>query len=97
MSCCKTTKRDNPHTKTEGKKNVGKYKLLKWLLFGGLCILSPLFLIPMLYMLYMTIIREEMVNLTVMFESLGKIIKTYKLIKTKSDINLDEFDVYEVN
>ena len=50
----------------------------------------------MLYMLYVAIVREERIDLTFMLESVGKIIKTYKLMKTKPDVNLDEFEVYEV-
>jgi uncharacterized membrane protein YukC len=96
MSCCKADKRVNPYTKSGDKVERGKYKMLKWVLFGGLCIISPIFLIPMLYMLYVTIVREERLDLTFMLESVGKIIKTYKLMKTKPDVNLDEFEVYEV-
>ena len=96
MSCCKTNKRTNPYVKDGDKSKKGKYKILKWVLFGGLCIISPIFLIPMLYMLYVTIVREERLDLAFMLESVGKIIKTYKLMKTKPDVNMDEFEVYEV-
>jgi len=96
MSCCKTNRRTNPHAEKSGTPKSNKYKILKWVLFGGLCLVSPLFLIPMLYMLYVAVIRDERVNLMFMLESLGEIIKTYKLMKTKPDVNLDEFEVYEV-
>ena len=96
MSCCKADKRVNPYTKSGDKVERGKYKMLKWVLFGGLCLISPIFLIPMLYMLYVAVIRDERIDLMFMLQSLGEIIKTHKLIKAKPDVNLAGFEVYEV-
>jgi hypothetical protein len=96
MSCCKTNKRTNPHSENSGKTNSNKYKALKWVLFGIMCLISPLFLIPMLYMLYVAVVRDERIDLMFMLQSLGEIIKTHKLIKAKPDVNLAEFEVYEV-
>lgn len=96
MSCCKNNKRTNPYTEKSGQPKSNKYKLIKWVLFVLMCLISPIFLIPMLYMLYVAVIRDERIDLMFMLQSLGEIIKTHKLIKAKPDVNLAGFEVYEV-
>lgn len=99
MGCgCKTNLNHNNYTDIETsdiKSNTNWSVFVRWVIFFFIVLFSPLFIFPILYMLYITIIKNETINIIDFLTTIGKLIKIAIKNKEMEDVSFDEYSVLE--
>jgi len=100
MSCgCKNVRDTSvPDAKLMStNKSINTNTIFKWLIFIGMVVLSPLFLPFFISFLYKLIIKNQNMDMTHTLKSIVELMKTSRILNTKSDIDIVDLELYDNN